>query len=458
MTKKDELLGTAPMLPLIVKMALPAVMAQLVNLLYGIIDKIYIGHIPEVGDTALAGVGVTTSVILLVAAFASLVGGGGAPLAAIALGRGDRDEATKYLGNGFVMLLFFGVLCSVLGEVFAVPILNFGGASEVTMPYALEYVRIYLMGTVFVLIATGLNTFINCQGRPGVAMVSVLIGAVLNTALDPLFIFGFNMGIAGAAVATVISQAASATFVLAFLFSKRATLRLSLRSMRPELRIIGMTCALGISPFVMASTESLVGFTLNSQLRLYGGDLHVGALTVMQSAMQIVSVPLAGFTNGVTPVLSYNYGHGRRDRVVSAFKITLGIMFTVNLVGVLVMILFPRAIGGLFNNESPELLNLVAQYMPLFLAGMTIFGLQRACQNVFIGLGQAKISLFIALLRKVILLVPLAYILPTFMGVSGVYAAEAISDATAALICTAIFAVTFPRILSKMVKSDETSR
>lgn len=450
MTNRDELLGREKMLPLIMKMALPAVMAQLVNLLYNLIDKIYIGHIPAVGDTALAGVGVTTSVILLVSAFASLVGGGGAPLAAIALGKGDRELAARYLNNSFLMLLFFSVLTTGLGELFAVPILNFGGASEQTLPYALEYVRIYLAGTVFVLLATGLNAFINCQGRPGVAMLSVLIGAVMNTILDPVFIFAMDLGVAGAAIATIISQACSAAFVLIFLFGKKASMRLEVGKMRPDIRIIGGICALGISPFVMASTESLVGFALNSQLRAYGGDLHVGALTVMQSAMQVVSVPLAGFTQGITPIFSYNYGHGRRDRVVSCFKYTLAIMFGFNIVGVLAMIIFPEQVGSLFNNESPELISLVGQYMPIFLAGMTIFGLQRACQNVFVGLGQAKISLFIALLRKVLLLIPLAYILPLFMGVTGVYAAEAFADGLAAIICTAIFAVTFPKILAKM--------
>lgn len=444
---KDGMLAHEPMLPLVFKMALPALLAQLVNLLYGVVDKIYIGHLPEVGDVALAGVGVTTSVVLLVSAFASLVGGGGAPLAAIALGKGDREGAARILNNGFLMLLFFALVCTALGEAFALPLLRFGGASDVTLPYALDYLRIYLLGTVFVLMATGLNAFISSQGRPTVAMLSVIIGAVLNTALDPLFMFAFGLGVKGAAIATVISQAASSAFVLCFLFGRSATLKLEFKKMRPDMPTVGRIAALGISPFVMASTESLVGFALNSQLRLYGGDAHVGALTIMQSAMQTVSVPLSGFTQGVTPIFSYNYGHARRDRVVSCFKVTMAVMFSVNLVGVLVMILFPEAVASAFNSEEPELIELVGRYMPIFLAGMTIFGLQRTCQNVFVGLGQARISLFIALLRKVILLIPLAFILPVFMGVTGVYAAEAIADASAALICTSIFAFLFPRIL-----------
>jgi putative MATE family efflux protein len=449
-TRSDEKLGTERMLPLIFKMALPAVLAQLVNLLYGIIDKIYIGHIEGVGGEALAGVGITTSVIIFVAAFAQLVGGGGSPLAAIELGRGNRDEAQRILNNGFVMLIFFSVLCSTLPYLFMDRILVFAGAEADTLPFARDYLSIYLIGTVFVMITMGLNMFINCQGRPGVAMISVIIGAVLNTALDPLFIFAFGLGVKGAAIATVISQAVSAVWVLSFLFSPRAELRLKFSDMRPRLAVIGRISALGISPFVMASTESLVGFTLNGQLRTYGDTMHVAALTVMQSAMQIVSIPLAGFSQGVIPVLSYNYGHRMNDRVKECFKITLAVMFSFNLVGMLFMILFPSLIGGMFTDDA-GVIAIVKQYMPLFLAGMTIFGLQRTCQNTFVALGQAKISLFIALLRKVILLVPLAYILPLMMGVSGVYAAEAIADATAALLCTAIFIAVFPKILKRNV-------
>lgn len=429
-------------------MALPAVAAQLVNLLYGIVDRIYIGHIEGVGKEALAGVGITTSVIMFIAAFSNLVGGGGSPLASIALGRGDRARAARILNNGFVMLLAFAALCTAVPYFVMDDLLMLAGASEVTLPYARSYLSIYLIGTVFVMISTGLNMFISGQGRSGVAMMSVLIGALLNTILDPVFIFGLDMGVAGAAVATVISQFFSASFVLAFLFSKKAVLRLDVSSMKPSLSIIGGITALGISPFVMASTESLVGFALNGQLSSYGGDLHVSALTVMQSAMQVVSVPLAGFTQGTIPVLSYNYGHGRNDRVKECFKICLIAVFGFNLLGILVMILFPQTVASVFTDD-PALISLVGKYMPIFLAGMSIFGLQRTCQNVFVSLGQAKISLFIALLRKVILLIPLAYILPVFMDVVGVYSAEAISDATAAIICTIIFTIVFPKILRR---------
>ncbi len=442
----DEKLGTERMLPLVFKMALPSVAAQLVNLLYGVIDKIYIGHIEGVGGEALAGVGITTSIVLLISAFSSLVGGGGSPLASIQLGKGNKEEACRILNNGFVMLLFFAVICTAVPYFIMDPMLRIAGAEADTLPYAKDYLSVYLIGTVFVMISTGLNMFISGQGRPGIAMLSVVIGAVLNTALDPLFIFAFGLGVKGAAIATVISQAVSAAWVLSFLFSKRAEIRLDFKQMKPSAAIIGKISALGISPFVMSSTESLVGFTLNGQLRTFGDTTHVAALAAMQSAMQIVSIPLAGFGQGIIPILSYNFGHKKSDRVKECFKISMTIMFSVNLVGILFMIIFPGLIGRMFTDDI-GVIAIVKQYMPIFLLGMTIFGLQRTCQNTFVALGQAKISLFIALLRKVILLVPLAYILPNFLGVVGVYCAEAIADATAAILCTAIFVLSIRKIL-----------
>lgn len=444
----EQQLGTAPLLPLITRMALPAVAAQLVNLLYSIVDRVYIGHIPEVGTNALAGVGVTGSIVILISAFALFVGGGGAPLAAIALGNGDRDRAGRILGNGFVMLVCFAILTSGITGLAMRPLLLVVGASESTLPYAADYLSIYLIGTLFVMLATGLNAFINTQGRAGVAMGSVVVGAVLNIVLDPILIFGFGMGVRGAAIATVISQGCSAAWVLLFLCGKSATLRLQLQYMKPDGKTIKSILALGISPFVMASTESLIGFVLNGTLRTFG-DIYVSALAVMQSAMQIVSVPIAGFTQGATPVLSYNYGHGSTDRVRQGFRIELVVAFVANLVLSLIMIVFPRQVAGLFTND-PTLIDVVAKVMPVFMAGMTIFGLQRACQNTFVATGQAGISLFIALLRKVILLIPLVLILSRTMGVMGVFWGEAIADATAATLCAGIFAWRFPKILAGM--------
>lgn len=446
----EERLGTDSMLPLVFKMALPAIIAQTVNLLYNIVDRVYIGHIPGIGTPALAGIGVAGSIIILISAFSAIVAGGGAPLAAIALGQGDRPKAGKILGNGFILLLLFTVLTSSLAYLFMEPILLLTGASEQTLGYATDYLSIYLIGTLFVEISIGLNTFINTQGRPSIAMWSVVIGAMLNILLDPLFIFVFNMGVKGAALATIISQAGSAIWVVSFLISSRASLRLESRYMKPDKKIIGAILALGLSPFIMASTESMVGFVLNGTLKTFG-DIYVSALTVMQSSMLFVSVPLTGFALGFVPIVSYNYGHGNRERVKECFKIVMTFMFLFNLLLILLMIFFPSIIASAFTADA-ELIATVKQLMPIFLAGMTIFGLQRACQNMFVALGQAKISIFIALLRKVFLLIPLALILPHFMGVTGVYAAEAISDATAAICCTLIFAIQFPKILSKITR------
>ncbi|MDY3267583.1 MAG: MATE family efflux transporter [Phocaeicola sp.] len=444
----EERLGTDPMLPLVFRMAIPAVAAQFVNLLYNIVDRIYIGHIPHIGTEALAGVGVTTSIVILISSFSAIVGAGGAPLAAMALGQGDRDRAGRILGNGFVMLIFFTLITSLVAYLFMKPILLLTGASEHTLPYAVDYLSVYLLGTLFVEISTGLNSFINSQGRPAIAMWSVVIGALLNIVLDPIFIFVFDMGVKGAAIATVISQAFSALWILRFLTSEKASLPLERKYMKLQRSVVMSVVALGVSPFIMASTESLVGFVLNGSLKHFG-DIYVSALAIMQSAMQFASVPLTGFAQGFVPVVSYNYGHAYKDRVKQCFKIVMTFMFGFNLFLILVMIIFPSYVASVFTSDE-ELISTVSSVMPLFLAGMSIFGLQRACQNMFVALGQARISIFIALLRKVILLVPLALLLPSFWGVNGIFAAEAISDATAAICCTALFFWQFPKILNRI--------
>lgn len=398
--------------------------------------------------------GVTISLVVLISSFSAIVGGGGAPLAAIALGQGNRRRAGKILGNGFTLLILFTLLTSFIAYTFMEPILLFTGASEHTLGYAEDYLSIYLLGTLFVEVSTGLNAFINAQGRPAVAMCSVLIGALLNIILDPIFIFWLDMGVKGAALATVLSQACSAVWVLSFLFSRRASLPLERRYMKLEKSIVLSMLALGVSPFIMASTESLVGFVLNSSLKEFG-DIYVSALTVLQTSMQFASVPLTGFAQGFVPVTSYNYGHGDKQRVKECFRIALITMFSFNLVLMLFMICFPAIVASAFTSDA-RLIETVRWTMPVFLGGMTIFGLQRACQNMFVALGQARISIFIALLRKVILLIPLALILPHFMGVAGVYAAEAISDATAAICCTLLFFWQFPKILRR-IKSKSLS-
>lgn len=446
--KYEERLGTEKMLPLVIKMALPAVAAQLVNLLYGIVDRMFIGHIPVIGTEALAGIGVTNSVIILIAAFGQIVGGGGGPIATISLGKGDREKAEKVLGNGFVMLIFFAIVTSLITYIFMDPILLSVGASANTITYAREYLSIYLIGTFFVLVATGLNTFISAQGRPNIAMFAVVIGAVVNIILDYVLIYLFNLGVKGAAIATVISQGVSALWGLRFLLSKDASLRITKKHMKLDKKIILAILSLGIAPFVMASTESLIGFVMNGSLKAYD-DMYVSALTVMQSAMQIVSIPIGGFAQGFIPIVSYNYGHKNIPRVKECFKITTIIMFSVNFVGFLLLMIFPGFIAKIFTDDV-NLIKTVSYIMPFFLAGMTIFGLQRECQSMFLALGEAKTSLFIALLRKVFLLVPLVFILQKPFGAMGVFGAEAVADATAAILCTIIFAFKFPKILKRI--------
>lgn len=446
-SKYEDRLGTEKVSRLIFQMALPGVIAQLVNLLYNIVDRIYIGHIPNEGPNALAGVGICNTLIILISAFSQFAGGGGAPLASMSLGRGDRKSAEKFLGNGLFLDIFFSVVLMLVFFFFQKPLLYLTGASENTFRYARDYFSIYLLGTFFVMVTTGLVMFINAQGRPTLTMFVTLIGAGLNIVLDPLFIFVFEMGVRGAAIATVISQVVSGILVLRFLCSDKATLRIKKDALRPDAFTIKKMLALGVSPFVMASTESVIGFVLNGSLAAYG-DIYVSALAVMQSCMQFVSVPLTGFSQGCTPVISYNYGKGSGGRVKEAFRVSLTVNFTYGFVLIVSMMIFPGFYARIFSSD-PELISTVEQYMPLFVKGMSIFGMQRACQNAFVALDQAKISLFIAFLRKIFLLVPLALILPHFMGVRGVFAGEAIADGTAAVICMTIFLRRFPKILAK---------
>ncbi|MGN0813651.1 MAG: MATE family efflux transporter [Candidatus Coproplasma sp.] len=437
---------------LCLKMGLPCVLAQVVNLLYNVVDRIYIGNMPEVGGAALGGLGLCAPILTLIAAFSSFVSGGGAPLAAKALGEGNGDRAKRILNNGFVLLVVFSVSLGLIAYIFKQPLLYVIGAGESNFGYANDYLSIYLTGTLFVQLATGLNTFLTAQGKSGTAMVSVVIGAVLNIALDPLFIFTFGMGIKGAALATVISQFISATFVICALLNKRATLRINPAYMRPDLKIIGSIFSIGVAPFVMAATESVIGFALNGRLKYYGdmtelgGDNYVSTLTVLQSAMMLITVPISGFTQGVTPVISFNFGAKNAERLKKSYFFTLGVCFSYCTLFAIVMMCAPRMFGAMFTSDE-ILLSLTEKYLPVFIAGMLIFGVQRACQTTFVAVTEAKISLFIAILRKIILLVPLAYILPLFMGVGGVFWAECIADATAATICGTIFFFRFRKIL-----------
>lgn len=443
---KEKRLGTAPLGKLIFQLALPGILAQLINVLYNIVDRMYIGHMEEVGATALTALGVCMPILVLVSAFSAFAGMGGAPLAAIQLGKGDKERAEKILGNATTMLITCSVILTIAFGIFKEPILYAFGASPETIGFALDYINIYLVGTVFVQLSLGLNTYISCQGNAKTAMLSVLIGAVLNIVLDPIFIFALDMGVKGAALATVISQAVSAIWVVSFLVSKKSIICIKKENIKPDWKIIGMVCALGISPFVMQSTEALVTIVLNSGLQEYGGDLYVGSLTILQSVMQLIIIPVNGMTQGVQPVISYNFGAQNYDRVKKTFKIVLIADLTVTVVSCLLTQFIPGFFGALFTDEA-ELIALVKEVMPVFFAGIWIFGVQMACQSAFMGMGQAKVSLFLALLRKVILLIPLALILPKFFDVQGIYYAEPVADVVAALTTGVVFCLMSKKLL-----------
>ena len=435
----EEALASAPIGMLMLKLAVPAVAAQVINMLYNIVDRIYIGHIPEVGRTALTGLGITFPIIMLVSAFAAFAGMGGAPLASIRLGAGDRDGAEKILGSSTTMLLCTSVVLTVVFSIIKEPVLMAFGASPDTIGYAVDYISIYLLGTIFVQYALGLNTFISAQGKAMVAMCSVLIGAVLNIILDPVFIFVFGLGVRGAAIATVISQGVSACWVVGFLCSGRSGIRIRKGNLKPNWSVVGKIAALGIAPFIMQSTESLVTVVLNSGLQRYGGDLYVGTLTIMQSVMQMVVMPTQGITQGVQPIMSYNYGAQNYQRVRKTFKLLLKVTLTVTVCAFLVVSLIPEQLALIFNDD-PELVELTGKMMPIFFGGIWAFGAQMACQSAFMAMGQARTSLFLALLRKVILLIPLALVLPWAMGnVLGIYIAEPVADFLASATTLTLF-------------------
>lgn len=445
--RNDEKLGTAPLGRLMLSLALPTVLAQLINVLYNVVDRIYIGHMQGDGNLALTGVGVTLPIITLIAAFSAFAGAGGAPLAAIELGKKDERKASLIMGNSAWLLVFFSIVLTIGFLIFKVPILYAFGASSKTIAYANDYITIYLLGTIFVQLALGLNAFISGQGAAKAAMLSVLIGAVINIVLDPIFIFALHLGVRGAALATVISQFVSAVWVVSFLKSKSSVLYLKL--VRPDKSLILKIAALGIAPFVMQSTESLVTITFNTGLQRYGGDLYVGSMSILMSIMQLIVIPVNGITQGVQPIVSYNYGAGNRLRV----KETVIRLVSACLLGTLILagvaIFCPGIYASMFTNDA-ELVALTCRIMPIFFLGIAIFGIQAACQSTFLALGQAKVSLFIAMLRKIILLIPLALILPKFLGVKGIYVAEPVSDVISVIVTSVLCVITLKRIFIEM--------
>lgn len=436
---------------LLFRLAVPAIAAQLVNMLYNIVDRMYIGHIEGIGATALTGVGVCFPILMVISAFSALVGMGGAPRASIKMGQGDYDGAEKTLGNCFITLLGISVVLTALFLVFKERLLLLFGASENTLPYANSYLTIYVCGTIFVQIALGMNAFISSQGYATTGMLTVLIGAVTNIVLDPLFIFVFQMGVRGAAIATVISQAVSAVWVMAFLFGKRSRLRIRPKNFRLDAKIILPVFALGVSPFIMQSTESLLNIAFNSSLQKYGGDLAVGAMTILSSLMQILNLPLMGLAQGAQPIISFNYGAKNTERVKHAFRLLLIASLTFSLVFWAAVMLFPGMFVTIFNSEE-DLMGITKWAIHIYLAAGFLMGAQLACQQTFISIGQAKSSLFLALLRKIILLIPLIYILPNFFEnkVFAVFLAEPVSDVLAVTTTVCLFAYQFKRLLAKL--------
>lgn len=449
MAKENEnRLGTAPIGKLMLSMALPSVAAQIINVLYNIVDRFYIGHISGYGELALTGVGITFPILMMISAFSAFAGMGGAPLASIQLGKKHYEEAERILGCSVAMLLLFSVVLTFVFLIFRRPLLFAFGASENTILYAEQYITIYVAGTIFVQLALGLNTFISAQGNAKTAMLSVLIGAIINIVLDPVFIFVLHMGVRGAALATIISQAVSAAWVVRFLTSSESVIRLRRKYIRFDGKKLKSIASLGVSPFIMQATESFVSITLNSGLQKYGGDMYVGAMSVMTSVMQIITVPVQGVSQGVQPIISYNYGAGNISRVKGVFLRTLAVCLTATVLLAGIAVIKPEIYASIFS-EDQELVRLTCTYMPIYFFGITIFGIQMACQATFVALGQAKVSLFIALLRKVILLIPLAVVLPRFMGVEGIFYAEPSADITSVLVTSILFIVTTKKNLRR---------
>lgn len=435
---------------LLAQLAIPAVVAQIINLLYNVVDRIYIGHISGVGAAALTGVGLFTPILMLINAFAMLAGSGGAPRAAIFMGKKDNKTAEKILGNCFALLILLAIILTVIFFAFAPQLLTLFGASDKTLPYATAYARIYILGSIFVLIVMGMNPFITTQGFARISMLTTVIGAVINIILDPVFIFVLGLGVRGAALATVLSQAVGAIWILCFLSGKKTILHLRKENFRLQKEIILPCLALGVSTFVMLSTESILSISFTSSLSKYGGDLAVGAMTIITSVSQLATLPLQGICQGGQPIISYNFGAGNKGRVKEAFFTQFKACTIFTICFWIIMLLFPKSFAGIFSNDS-ELIQYTAWALRIYMAGIFSVGFQICCQQSFMALGQAKISLLLACLRKLILLIPLIFILPVFLPdkVFAVFLAEPISDIVAATITTATFLSRFNRILDK---------
>lgn len=453
---KNTDLGKGNVGGLLFHLAVPAITAQIINVLYNLVDRMYIGHIAGVGADALTGVGVTLPLIIIISAFASLVSMGGAPRTSIMLGQGKKDDAEKTLGNCTTLLIIISLILTPIFLIFGDKMLMLFGASENTLPYASDYMRIYTLGTIFVQLSLGLNAFITSQGFAITSMLSVLIGAVVNIILDPVFIFGFHMGVKGAALATIISQAISAAWVIKFLTGSKTVLKIKTEHLALSAKTILPCIALGLSPFTMQVTESVITICFNASLQKYGGDLAVGAMTILSSVMQFASLPLIGLSQGAQPIISYNFGARNQQRVKSAFGILLKSSLFYSLLLWLIAMTTPQVFVKLFTDNA-KLIDFSVWAIRIFMGSSCLLGVQNACQQTFIALGNAKTSLFLAVFRKIILLIPLIFCLPYFLkdNIMAVFLAEPVADFIAVVVTTCLFFVQFRKALHSI--SDENN-
>lgn len=440
-------LGNGSIGKLLFQLSVPAIAAQIINVLYNMVDRAYIGHIPEIGSQALTGVGVTMPVIMAISAFAALVAMGSAPRAGIMLGKKDSNTAEKILGNSFFSLIIVAIVLTVTILLFGEPILMIFGASENTIGYALDYLNIYAIGTIFVQITLGMNAFISTQGFAKTSMMTVAIGAIINIILDPILIFGLDMGVKGAALATILSQGVSCFWVIRFLTSEKTVLRIKKENVRFNPKIMLPCIALGLAPFIMQFTEAVIAVCFNSNLYKYGGDTAVGAMTILTSIMQFSMLPLQGLTQGSQPIISYNFGAGNFDRIKKTFKLLVISCLSFSTLIWAISMFAPKLFIMIFA-DSPELIDYSVWAVRIYMAVSCIFGIQIACQQTFIAIGNAKISMFLALLRKVFLLIPLIFILPTFFEdkAFAVFLAEPIADFFAVVTTASMFIYTFKKL------------
>ena len=451
MTDQKEMLGTAPVGKLLLRLALPTVIAQLVNMLYNVVDRIFIGHMPRVGDLALTGVGVCMPIIMIVSAFAALVGSGGAPRASIFMGKKDMESAEKTLGGCFGLQILVSAILTVVLLIWSRDLLLTFGASENTIAYATDYIEIYALGTVFVQLTLGMNAFVTAQGFSKISMISVVVGALANIVLDPILIYGFDMGVRGAAVATVASQALSCAWLLAFLCSQRSILKLKPKYFIPSPKIVLPCIALGTATFIMQASESVISVCFNSSLLKYGGDIAVGAMTILTSVMQFAMLPAQGIAQGAQPILSYNYGAKNADRVRRTYILLLKICLAYSVTVWGAVMLFPSAFVSIFTPDA-ALISFASKALRIYFAGMVLFGIQIACQMTFVSLGKALSSVTVAIVRKFVLLVPLIYLMPHLIAdrTVGVYMAEPIADVTAVTFTAILFIFQFKKALRKI--------